>query len=181
MARQRRLLCGAELLPAALPFSPLCVVVVAPALLALGPCCCCLHAPCTCPHTHLPACCLLARCCCRYLETASGHHWLAQRVPDDSVFVTANQGRFQVRRQQTAGCRLQAAGCRLQAAGCRAPMWQGAWGRQLVMGAAALLSLSYFLASNVNSLPTLISFPPPLPALPPLPRLSACLACRSLT
>lgn len=32
----------------------------------------------------------------RYLETASGHHWLAQRVPVDSFFVSANQGRFQV-------------------------------------------------------------------------------------
>lgn len=26
-----------------------------------------------------------------YLETASGHHWLAQRVPADSFFVSANQ------------------------------------------------------------------------------------------
>jgi dipeptidase len=30
-----------------------------------------------------------------YLETGSGHHWLAQRIPDDSYFVSANQGRFQ--------------------------------------------------------------------------------------
>ena len=30
-----------------------------------------------------------------YLETASGHHWLAMRIPDDSYFVSANQGRFQ--------------------------------------------------------------------------------------
>jgi len=30
-----------------------------------------------------------------YFETASGHHWLAQRIPDDSYFVSANQGRFQ--------------------------------------------------------------------------------------
>lgn len=30
-----------------------------------------------------------------YLETASGHHWVAQRVPADSYFVSANQGRFQ--------------------------------------------------------------------------------------
>jgi dipeptidase len=30
-----------------------------------------------------------------YLETASGHHWLAQRIPADSYFVSANQGRFQ--------------------------------------------------------------------------------------
>ncbi|KAL4425605.1 hypothetical protein ABPG75_009621 [Micractinium tetrahymenae] len=30
-----------------------------------------------------------------YLETASGHHWLAQRVPPDTFFVSANQGRFQ--------------------------------------------------------------------------------------
>lgn len=30
-----------------------------------------------------------------YLETASGHHWLAQRVPHDSFFVSGNQGRFQ--------------------------------------------------------------------------------------
>jgi len=30
-----------------------------------------------------------------YLETASGHHWLAQRIPDQSVFFSANQGRFQ--------------------------------------------------------------------------------------
>lgn len=32
----------------------------------------------------------------RYLETGSGHHWLAQRVPDRAFFVSANQGRFQV-------------------------------------------------------------------------------------
>lgn len=32
-----------------------------------------------------------------YLETASGHHWAAQRVPDDAFFVSANQVRFQVR------------------------------------------------------------------------------------
>lgn len=31
-----------------------------------------------------------------YLETASGHHWAAQRVPSDSFFISANQGRFQV-------------------------------------------------------------------------------------
>jgi dipeptidase len=30
-----------------------------------------------------------------YLETASGHHWLAARIPDDSVFFSANQGRLQ--------------------------------------------------------------------------------------
>lgn len=30
-----------------------------------------------------------------YLETASGHHWLAQRIPDQAVFFSANQGRFQ--------------------------------------------------------------------------------------
>lgn len=30
-----------------------------------------------------------------YLETASGHHWLAQRVPHGSIFVAGNQGRFQ--------------------------------------------------------------------------------------
>lgn len=30
-----------------------------------------------------------------YLETASGHHWLAQRIPRHAVFVSANQGRFQ--------------------------------------------------------------------------------------
>lgn len=30
-----------------------------------------------------------------YLETASGHHWLARRVPADRYFVSANQGRFQ--------------------------------------------------------------------------------------
>ena len=30
-----------------------------------------------------------------YLETASGHHWLAQRVPDVTYFVSGNQGRFQ--------------------------------------------------------------------------------------
>ncbi len=30
-----------------------------------------------------------------YLETASGHHWLARRLPADSYFVSANQGRFQ--------------------------------------------------------------------------------------
>ncbi|MGI9276804.1 MAG: C69 family dipeptidase [Endozoicomonas sp.] len=29
-----------------------------------------------------------------YLETASGHHWLAQRIPDRAYFVSANQGRF---------------------------------------------------------------------------------------
>ena len=30
-----------------------------------------------------------------YLETASGHHWVAQRIPDNAYFVSANQGRFQ--------------------------------------------------------------------------------------
>ena len=30
-----------------------------------------------------------------YLETASGHHWLAMRIPDEAYFVSANQGRFQ--------------------------------------------------------------------------------------
>ncbi|WPL19871.1 Dipeptidase [Thiorhodovibrio winogradskyi] len=30
-----------------------------------------------------------------YLETVSGHHWVAQRIPDDAYFVSANQGRFQ--------------------------------------------------------------------------------------
>lgn len=30
-----------------------------------------------------------------YLENAVGHRWLAQRVPDDKFFVSANQGRFQ--------------------------------------------------------------------------------------
>ena len=30
-----------------------------------------------------------------YLENAAGHHWLAARVPDDSVFVSGNQARFQ--------------------------------------------------------------------------------------
>jgi dipeptidase len=30
-----------------------------------------------------------------YLETASGHHWVAQRLPADSYLVSANQGRFQ--------------------------------------------------------------------------------------
>lgn len=30
-----------------------------------------------------------------YLENASGHHWAAVRVPDDSFFVSANQGRLQ--------------------------------------------------------------------------------------
>lgn len=34
-------------------------------------------------------------CCARYLETASGHHWMAQRVPHHSFFITGNQGRFQ--------------------------------------------------------------------------------------
>ena len=35
--------------------------------------------------------------CPQYLENAAGHHWLAQRIPDDKFFVSANQGRFQVR------------------------------------------------------------------------------------
>jgi dipeptidase len=30
-----------------------------------------------------------------YLETASGHHWLAMRIPEEAYFVSANQGRFQ--------------------------------------------------------------------------------------
>lgn len=30
-----------------------------------------------------------------YLESASGHQWLAQKIPDDMYFVSANQGRFQ--------------------------------------------------------------------------------------
>lgn len=32
----------------------------------------------------------------RYLENAAGHHWLARRVPADTYFVSANQGRFGV-------------------------------------------------------------------------------------
>lgn len=31
-----------------------------------------------------------------YIETGSGHHWLAHRLPADTFFVTANQGRLQV-------------------------------------------------------------------------------------
>ncbi|MEI6056820.1 MAG: C69 family dipeptidase [Lentisphaerota bacterium] len=30
-----------------------------------------------------------------YLESASGHHWLAMRIPDNMYFISANQGRFQ--------------------------------------------------------------------------------------
>jgi dipeptidase len=30
-----------------------------------------------------------------YLETVSGHHWVAQRLPQDAYFVSANQGRLQ--------------------------------------------------------------------------------------
>ncbi len=30
-----------------------------------------------------------------YLETGSGHQWMAQRLPKDSYYVTANQGRLQ--------------------------------------------------------------------------------------
>ena len=30
-----------------------------------------------------------------YLETASGHHWAAVKVPDEAYFVSANQGRIQ--------------------------------------------------------------------------------------
>ncbi len=30
-----------------------------------------------------------------YLETASGHHWLAMRIPDNSFFISSNQGRLQ--------------------------------------------------------------------------------------
>ena len=30
-----------------------------------------------------------------YLETGSGHHWLAQRIPADTYFASGNQGRFQ--------------------------------------------------------------------------------------
>ena len=29
-----------------------------------------------------------------YLETASGHHWVAKCIPDDRYFVSANQGRL---------------------------------------------------------------------------------------
>ena len=29
-----------------------------------------------------------------YLETASGHHWMAAKIPQDRCFVTANQGRL---------------------------------------------------------------------------------------
>ena len=43
-----------------------------------------------------------------YLETASGHHWMAQRVPHGSVFFSANQGRFRV--SGWAGGRVNAAG-----------------------------------------------------------------------
>ena len=44
---------------------------------------------------HAAAAALTMPLCRRYLETASGHHWLAQRVPHDSFFISANQGRFQ--------------------------------------------------------------------------------------
>ncbi len=30
-----------------------------------------------------------------YLETGSGHHWVAVKIPDDAYFVSANQGRIQ--------------------------------------------------------------------------------------
>ncbi len=30
-----------------------------------------------------------------YLETGSGHHWMAQRLPNDKYFATGNQGRLQ--------------------------------------------------------------------------------------
>lgn len=30
-----------------------------------------------------------------YLETGSGHHWAAVRIPDDAYFVSSNQGRIQ--------------------------------------------------------------------------------------
>jgi len=30
-----------------------------------------------------------------YFETASGHHWLARKLPNHAYFVSANQGRFQ--------------------------------------------------------------------------------------
>lgn len=33
---------------------------------------------------------------CRYLESAGGHRWLAQRIPDRALFASANQARFQV-------------------------------------------------------------------------------------
>ncbi len=32
-----------------------------------------------------------------YLENAAGHHWLAQRVPEGTFFVSGNQGRLQAR------------------------------------------------------------------------------------
>lgn len=39
-----------------------------------------------------------------YLESAGGHLWLAQRLPDDAVFVSANQGRLQVGRRGLGAC-----------------------------------------------------------------------------
>lgn len=36
----------------------------------------------------------------RYLESAGGHRWLAQRIPDRAVFASANQARFQVANQK---------------------------------------------------------------------------------
>ncbi len=41
-----------------------------------------------------------------YIETAGGHHWMALRVPHDSFFVSANQGRFQVGLLGQSGARL---------------------------------------------------------------------------
>lgn len=38
-----------------------------------------------------------------YLETGTGHQWMARRIPADSYFASANQGRFQEYKEGAAG------------------------------------------------------------------------------
>jgi dipeptidase len=69
-----------------------------------------------------------------YLETASGHHWLAQRVPHGSFFVSANQGRFQEADLDDPASTLSSPGLLRFAA--EAGLWDPSCGRPLSFFAA---------------------------------------------
>ena len=57
-----------------------------------------------------------------YFETASGHHWLARKLPHHAYFVSANQGRFQEVNLQSARTTL--ASPRLLRFAAQHQLWQ---------------------------------------------------------